>query len=131
MRAEQITSIVLRVGFWLPLALCTYLAFVPSPPEPIFRVSDVLLHGMAFAYLTFALGVAYRFRRGWWTAAWMVAYGLFIEAVQSFEPQRSAELKDLIVDCVGIGLGLMGLWGLGESVRATALQLARHLVRSR
>ncbi len=39
-------------------------------------------------------------------AAWMLAYGIAIELIQSFEPTREAELKDLIVDAIGIALGL-------------------------
>lgn len=129
MSAESVASSLLRVGFWLPLAVCTYLAFTPSPPEAVFRISDVALHGFAFAYLTFTLGLAHRLRRWWQTAAWMIAYGMFIEIVQSFEPERSAEVKDVVVDCVGIVLGLVGFYYAGERMRSTAVQIIRSLAR--
>lgn len=128
MLAENVASTLLRVGFWLPLAVCTYLAFTPSPPETMFRISDVLLHGFAFTYLTFALALAHSLRRWWQTGLWMIAYGLIIEFVQSFEPERSAELKDVVVDCVGIAVGLGGFWLVGDRVRLAALQVTQTLV---
>ena len=36
----------------------------------------------------------------------MLAYGITIELIQSFEPARTAEFKDLLVDAIGILLGL-------------------------
>ena len=100
----------LRVcGFWIPFAIATFAAFAPQGVPLPFRVSDIVLHAFAFTYLTAALWIAhYDGEPGWKSAAWMLGYGLLIEAVQSFEPTRSAELKDLCVDVVGILLG-MGL----------------------
>jgi VanZ family protein len=37
----------------------------------------------------------------------MAAYGVAIEAIQSLEPTRTAEWKDLFVDVVGILAGLL------------------------
>ena len=129
MLAEQVAVGLLRFGFWIPLTICSYLAFAPSPPEPLFRISDVLLHGFAFAYLTFALGLAHHAPRWWQTGAWMVAYGVMIEVVQSFEPERTAEFKDVAVDCLGIAAGLVSLWLIGERVRLVSLQITRTLLR--
>ena len=45
----------------------------------------------------------------------MLAYGIAIELVQSFEPTRDAELKDVLVDVVGILLGLaLYRWGVSR-----------------
>ena len=129
MTAEGVASTLLRVGFWVPLAFCTYLAFTPSPPESVFRISDIALHGFAFTYLTFSLGLAHRLRRWWQVGVWMFVYGLLIVIVQSFEPQRSAELKDLVVDCVGIALGLLGFALAGERVRSMTVDVTRALGR--
>ena len=125
-----LTQALLRVGFWVPLAVCTYLAFAPSPPEPVLRVSDVVLHGFAFSYLTFALRLAHRRQRWWQTGLWMLAYGGFIEAVQSFEPSRTAELKDFVVDGVGIVLGLLASTLIGARVRGMVVRIAESLVRA-
>lgn len=123
--AERMLPWCLHAAFWVPLALCTWLALAPSPPDTVFRVSDVLLHGFAFTYLTFASGLAYPSARPLALAAWMLAYGLLIEVVQSVEPARSAELKDLLVDFAGILVGLILLRVLGEWSRSTVRALLR------
>jgi VanZ family protein len=98
---------LILVGFWLPFAVATYAAFAPEGVPMPFRVSDIVLHAAAFTYLTAALWFAYHpTNNGWKPAAWMLAYGIAIELIQSFEPTRTAELKDLIVDMIGISLGL-------------------------
>jgi len=117
--AERVEGLLWRIGFWLPLALCTWLALTPSPPETVFRVSDVVLHALAFTYLTAALGLAHGGLRYLVVAAWMLLYGVFIEVAQSFEPARSPELKDLLVDAAGIALGLLALLVMGEWARRT------------
>ena len=94
-------------GFWIPLVFTTYAAFAPHGVPMPFQVSDIILHASAFTYLTAALWFAHHGGdRGWKPAAWMLAYGIAIELIQSFEPTRDAELKDLLVDVVGITLGL-------------------------
>ncbi len=107
MAADGALRVCLRTGFWLPLAVCTYLALTPSPPDAVSRVSDVVLHAAAFTYLTFALTLAHPGTSGVVAGAWMLGYGLLLEVVQSFEPARSAELKDLLVDLAGIAAGLI------------------------
>jgi VanZ family protein len=94
-------------GFWLPFAIATFAALAPEGvPLPV-PVNDIELHAFAFTYLTAALWIAhYGGQPAWKSAAWMLGYGLLIEAVQSFEPARSAELKDVCMDVIGILLGL-------------------------
>lgn len=95
------------IGFWVPFTFTTYAAFAPNGVPMPFAVSDIVLHACAFTYLTAALWFAYHSAdRGWKPALWMMAYGVAIEAIQSFEPTRDAEIKDLVVDAVGILLGL-------------------------
>lgn len=98
---------LILVGFWLPLIVTTYAAFAPEGVPTPFRISDIVLHAGAFTYLTAALWRAYHAtNNGWKPATWMLAYGIAIEVIQSFEPTRTAELKDLFVDVIGIALGL-------------------------
>lgn len=125
-RADRATARWLLAGFWLPLAVCTWMAMSPSPPQPVFHVSDIVLHALAFSYLTFAAGLAYPAARPRALVMWMLAYGLTIEIVQSFEKARSAELKDLIVDGVGIAFGLVLLAALGPWSRRTLRTLLRQ-----
>lgn len=116
-RAAGATRLCLLAAFWLPLAACTWLALTPSPPDPVARLSDVVLHALAFGYLTFALGVAHPAAGTRALIGWMLAYGLGIEVVQSYTAARTAELKDLLVDIVGIAAGLALLRLLAEPLR--------------
>jgi VanZ family protein len=118
-----VIRLILLSGFWLPLLACTYLALAPSPPDTVFRISDVLLHALAFIYLTFALILAYADKGLWQTFAWMLAYGLLLELIQSFEPDRTAELKDVFVDVGGILVGI----GLGRFAADTVRELIRNI----
>ena len=94
-------------GFWFPFAVASYAAFAPGGVPMPFQISDIVLHAFAFTYLTAALWFAhYSNHLGWNPAVWMMAYGTSIELIQSFEATRSAEIKDLIVDAIGILLGL-------------------------
>ncbi len=113
---ERALDVCLSVAFWLPLTVCTYLAVTPSPPDPLFRISDVVLHALAFSYLTLALGLAHR-QRPPAVASWMLGYGVLIEVLQSFTAERSPELKDLLVDAGGILLGLGLLRVVGDTLR--------------
>lgn len=115
--ADRLARHCLALAFWLPLTVCTYLALTPSPPEPVLRFSDVVLHAAAFTYLTFALGLAYPGLRLSSVLWWMLGYGLVLEVVQSFEPTRSAEIKDLLVDGAAILAGLGLLRGAGAASR--------------
>lgn len=124
MGAEGALRGCLRAGFWVPLAACTYLALTPSPPDAVFHVSDVVLHGGAFAYLTFALTLAHPKAEGWPAAGSMLGYGLLLEVLQSFEPARTAELKDLLVDLAGIAVGL----SLARIAGAPVRRLLRRLI---
>ncbi|MFW6093063.1 MAG: VanZ family protein [Pseudomonadota bacterium] len=117
----------LWLAFWVPLAGCTWLALTPSPPDAVFRVSDVLLHGFAFSYLAFALGLAHRLRP-LPVALWLLAYGAGLELLQSQQPGRMPEFKDLAVDAAGIAVGLALLWALGARVRRLAQWVLERLL---
>lgn len=123
--ADRIVGAGLLLAFWIPLAACTYLALTPAPPDAVFRVSDVVLHAGAFVYLTFALGLAHGRLRPLTVALAMLGYGAALEIAQSFQPQRSPELKDLLVDGAGIAVGLALLGTLGGWSR----QLLQRMVR--
>jgi len=117
--ADLATRGSLQFAFWFPLAVCTWLALMPSPPDAVARISDVLLHAFAFAYLTFALGLAWPALRLRWLIGLLLAYGVGIEVVQSLGSARVASLQDLLVDAVGVALGLLLLRTLGDWSRRT------------
>ena len=105
--AQLTASRIFRGCFWISIAVCTWLALTPSPPRMlVFKLGDVVLHAAAFGFLSVSLLLAYQHRRYWQVFLWMVAYGVLIEFVQSFEAERTAELKDLGVDVAGTSVGL-------------------------
>lgn len=106
----------LTIGcFWLVLLFVTYSAFAPPDMVTAPRVSDIVLHALAFFVLTGLLQMAHLPQRPWLAAAWLLAYGALIEIVQMALPARSAELKDLMVDAAGIAAGLLAFRWLGQS----------------
>ncbi len=113
------------IAFWLALMACTYLALTPSPPDAVSHFSDVLLHAFAFTVLTFLCSVAH-FRQGYlYPALWMLAYGVAIELVQGQIEARSAEFGDLVVDVLGIAIGL----ALVRVFGATVLSLSAKVLQ--
>jgi len=91
-------------GFFL---VC-FFAFSPRAPGLDFENADKWQHIAAFAALSACAALAHApGRAGSLRAgAWMLAFGLLIEAVQRFIPNRSAEWPDVAADALGIVLGL-------------------------
>lgn len=76
-------------------------------------MSDVWLHGLGYAALGAAVGLAISARsRKVWLTAWLAitGYGLVLEILQSLTPTRSFEAKDIGVDAIGAALGLGLMW---------------------
>jgi VanZ family protein len=99
-----------RILFFSALLAITVLAFLPdySHLPQIVSLSDLVNHTAAFTVLF----ILYRLSYGHATVQivlLLIGYGLFIEAVQSFLPTRSASLTDIVADGVGIILGYMTL----------------------
>ena len=103
-----------RVLLLVLLAVVSWLAFSPAPPPGLDTGWDKLNHFSAFAALTVTGCVA--FARRWRVAAWLLAYGVLIECVQSQIPSRRAEAADVLADAVGIVIGLtVAAWVLRRS----------------
>jgi VanZ family protein len=90
----------------LMLATC-WLAFSPAPPENIDTGWDKLNHALAFAALAFCASRGFAPQRLLAVPASLLAFGGFIEIVQSQIPGRSAEWADLLADAVGITVVLV------------------------
>ncbi len=103
-RARRIWQVLLAL---LVLAVCV-LAFMPHPPPALDTGWDKRNHLLAFGSLAFVAELAF------WPSRWrrlkvllgLLAFGGFIELVQSQIPERSAEWGDLLADGLGIALGL-------------------------
>ncbi len=93
--------------------MCTYMALANRPPTMGISLDFTFYHALAFGFLTVSLGVAH-YRGGWrGPALWMIAYGIVIEGLQLWIPERAAEALDLLLDGVGIALGVLVLHRLG------------------
>jgi|GEM_PF-404518 len=95
----------------LVVLLCavSWLAFSPHPPPQADTGWDKLNHLLAFSVLTVCAcrafaGTGRHFVR---VTSAMLAYGVFIELVQTQIPGRSGEWPDLLADSLGIGAGLL------------------------
>jgi VanZ family protein len=91
----------------LALAVC-WLAFSPTPPPTADTGWDKANHALAFAVLAVTAELAFwpMYRRRWFTALGLLAFGGFIELVQTQIPERAGEWPDLLADGSGIALGL-------------------------
>lgn len=90
----------------LQVVVVGWLAFDPHPPTEGVEVWDKLQHAAAFAVMA---GTAFL---GWpgrlaTAAAGLLAYGAFIEVVQTCIPERSGDWHDLLADAVGIAFALL------------------------
>ncbi len=113
-------------AFWVAIVACTYFALTPVPPETVAELSDGFLHAFAFTVLTFLCSVAHYRKRFLYPTWWMLAYGVAIELVQGQIEARSAELGDLAVDVLGIGIGLLLVHLFGD----TAERIAERILKA-
>ncbi len=91
------------------VAAISWLAFEPTSGPDLFEQADKLRHLAAFASLAAVAILAGEPRphQARNVALWLLAYGAFIELVQSQLPTRSASALDWLADALGIALGLL------------------------
>ena len=75
-----------------------------------FAQADKVRHALAFIAL-WAVGRRAGLRPSWMLAAGLIAFGVGIEVVQSFTPDREASAADVLADAFGIAAGR---WLLGS-----------------
>jgi VanZ family protein len=112
------------------LGLWTWKLLEPAPvPEAIDQQIPVdlkfwlakSLHACAYAFLTVLTAFLPVRRSYFWVAVVVLAlHGVGTEIGQYFIPSRNGCVRDVIIDWVGIGLGLVGLWGCGFIGRAAS-----------
>jgi VanZ family protein len=86
-----------------------WFAFMPADPNVPADGSDKIEHVLAFGALATAAAfcTAAGALQSAIAAVCLVAYGGFIEVVQSFLPTRQADWADLLADAVGVAGGLL------------------------
>jgi VanZ family protein len=98
-----------RITLFALLGAVCWLAFSPNPPPQADTGWDKMNHLLAFGVLAVCACMAFadlRHRFVCVTLA-LLAYGTFIELVQTQIPGRSGEWPDLLADSLGIGAGLL------------------------
>ena len=95
--------IAFRVVLTVALTAVTHLAFTPQQYPVLKDLSDKANH--IFAFYVLALLVDFSFpkdRFGYSKVFALLSYGLLIEVIQNFLPNRTSSLLDLLADGVGI-----------------------------
>jgi VanZ family protein len=112
----QLTALAWRAVLALLLLGCSWLAFAPNPPPAADTGWDKLNHVLAFAALAFTARQGFPRASAASIVPALLAYGVFIELVQSQIPARSAEPADVLGDAAGIAVG----WLLAAAWRRLA-----------
>lgn len=100
---------IARVFFILNILIISALAFLPGEEVPTLSVWDKANHFIAFCVLSGLLGFCFQKpTEGILTRVVLplIAYGFFIEIVQSFLPSRYFSFMDVLADFVGIIIGI-------------------------
>ncbi|NEW60975.1 hypothetical protein GSY74_06725 [Sulfurovum sp. bin170] len=92
-----------KVLFYITVIAVFILAITPSSHRDVVPNMDKILHMLAFFVLSLELNRAsstmeHRLRN----MGLLVAFGIFIEFVQSLTPTREASFYDIVADVVGI-----------------------------
>jgi VanZ family protein len=108
-------------------AVIAVLSLVPNQELPDLKVSDKIEHLLAYVALGFCFASVVVRRDWFWLALALLAFGALIEVAQGvMSLGRSAELKDLLADAAGIGIGfVLALTPLGGWARWLEAQILR------
>lgn len=105
-RPAEVVDALKRPAFWGLLAFCSVFALIPTVPDTVAQLGDVVLHAGAFLTLAVFGALAYPARSLWLIGLALVGYGALIELLQGLSGLRQPDLGDLIVDVVATGTGL-------------------------
>ena len=106
-------SVVSQLLFLICLVVIEYLATTTLEIKPIQNSWDKANHFIAFFTLYITLSLGYPKLKVFKKVALLLAFGLQIECVQYFLPNREFSLLDVFADGVGIVLGIVvvkALW---------------------
>lgn len=97
---------MLRLAFWLALAVTLVMALLPNPPA--MRATDKVQHMAAFAALTFLAALGFPSLRLRVIFVCMAALGLAIEVLQMIPAlHRDAQAADWLADCAATAATLL------------------------
>ena len=105
-RSQAIPLLAWRLAFGLCMLAILVLALMPTDVPIPSTGWDKSNHLLAF-FVMALLGLRAYPGRTMAVLTGLVAYGVLIEVLQSFTPNRSAEWQDIVADSVGLVVG----WG--------------------
>lgn len=92
--------------FWLSVIAILIVSLMPGTASKTIADVDKLLHFFAFLFLSFLLWSAYKLPRPFLTSVFLLsAFGLTIELLQYFVPNRIFSLIDFAADIAGVLAG--------------------------
>jgi VanZ family protein len=91
--------------FFAALTVFYILAVIPTEilPDPM-NINDKLAHSLTFMVLFFLMDMAYAQMPRGTMAAYLMAYGAFIEVTQYFIPYREFSVLDMVANAVGLSV---------------------------
>ena len=99
-------KILSRFCFFATLLAIDFLAFTPKSPTIIEKSWDKAIHFLAFFVLYILLHLGYEFKI-LKNLALLLAFGVQIELVQAFLPNREFSLLDIVADMLGATFGVI------------------------
>ena len=97
-----------RLALGLAMLIITSMALTPTPGEVQLSVNDKLGHALAFLLLAFLSHASWpEIRFGWQQVVALLGYGLALEVIQYFIPNRYFSLLDMAADLAGILLYIL------------------------
>lgn len=106
--------------FWLSVMAILAVSITPTTASKAISDLDKLAHFFAFLFLSFLLWSAYKLHRPFITSVLLLsAFGLSIELLQHFVPNRIFSLLDFAADIGGVVVGAF-LYKLLGSKQAAA-----------
>ena len=95
-----------KIGFFIALFAIEYLATTSQSIPVVEHLWDKFNHFFAFLTLYVLLSNGFTTLKLFHKVLLLLLFGLQIEIVQSFLPQREFSLLDVVADSVGIALGV-------------------------
>ena len=97
-----------RLALGLALLIITGMALTPAPGEIQQAINDKLGHAAAFLLLAFLSHASWpEIKFGWRQISALLGYGLALEFIQYFIPNRYFSLLDIAADLAGVGLYIL------------------------
>ena len=107
--------VLAKIVFWLAMLTTLVFSFLPGSSVEGILGLDKVMHCAAFFVLTASLGLGYKPQKPYISMVLMlIIFGVAIELIQQFIPNRIFSLYDFAADIAGVALGMLFYRTLGE-----------------